>query len=668
MKRVTRRPHTLSILAIAVCAAVSHTAFAEEVTEFENVVVWGTKVSSSSESLVAEDMSLKQADHMSDLLRDIPGVDVGGTHSVNQSINIRSLRETDLDIRLDGASQHANMFHHVGNLTLNPDILKSADVQVGNNSVLQSGLGGSVLFETKDAQDLLRVGEKFGARVYGGYASNASQQGSMTAYGMLSDNVDALIYGNWVDRDNFEDGNGKEVVGVAGDTYNVLAKVGYGLSDIHRFELSFDTYRDKGNYSPRPDMNGSANDYFTKGLLTPTTYDRTTITGSYELDAELHRGKVVVFVSETELKRDESTLVAAGGPFLARAGVITGTNTNSGANAFFYSDLPIGSLDNELAYGVDYVKRKSKNHNAFDNSGNEENTASTAVFVEDTLFVLNNLSLTAGLRYDTFDRESETGSKDFDDVTWSLGTSWQATEAWEVFANARSLFKAPDLLDTFVFSQGNTKLADDIKPETGINKQAGLRFASSLQEHRFSGDLTIFNTLIEDYITSEYDQAYNATYVNSGDVEIKGFELSFGYAYQGLATKLSYASSRTRHKESNEPVTYNGRSIDVGDSVNFTADYYLDNYGLLLGWNSQFVYEETNVAAGAEPKPSYSVHNIYAQWVPQSHDQLTVTFGIDNLLDEAYYSHASRSGQARGQSTDDLEPGRNIKLSAAYQF
>ncbi|MCZ8499894.1 hypothetical protein O9929_26515 [Vibrio lentus] len=36
-------------------------------------------------------MSLKQADHMSDLLREIPGVDVGGTHSVNQRITIRGL-------------------------------------------------------------------------------------------------------------------------------------------------------------------------------------------------------------------------------------------------------------------------------------------------------------------------------------------------------------------------------------------------------------------------------------------------------------------------------------------------------------------------------------------------------------------------------------------------
>lgn len=261
-------PIKLSSLCLAVGMALSTPVLAQDTeSHFEEVVVWGTKVSSNTESMFADDMSLKQADHMSDLLRDIPGVDVGGTHSVNQRITIRGLSETDLDIRLDGASQHASMFHHIGNLTLNPDILKSADIQVGNNSVTQNGLGGSVYFETKDARDLLRYDEKFGARVYGGYASNDNQQGSLTLYGLLSENIDAMVYGHYVTRDDFEDGDGNKTYGAAGDVYNILAKLGYELNDIHRFELSYDMYRDSGDYSPRPDMSGSANNSLSSKYL-----------------------------------------------------------------------------------------------------------------------------------------------------------------------------------------------------------------------------------------------------------------------------------------------------------------------------------------------------------------------------------------------------------------
>lgn len=225
-------------LSFSIATALSASSvYAEELTYLDEVVVWAANVSSSSEYLGDEDISIKQVDHLSDLLRDIPGVDVGGTHSVNQRINIRGLNETDLDIRLDGASQHANMFHHIGNLTLNSDIIKSADIQVGANSVVYGGLGGSVRFETKNALDLLRPDEEFGARVNAGYGSNDYTQGSVTLYGQLSQDIDAMIYGYTVDRGNFEDGKGTETFGADGEVQNVLIKLGWQPTDQDRLQL-----------------------------------------------------------------------------------------------------------------------------------------------------------------------------------------------------------------------------------------------------------------------------------------------------------------------------------------------------------------------------------------------------------------------------------------------
>ncbi|MEF1340623.1 TonB-dependent siderophore receptor, partial [Vibrio rotiferianus] len=82
MESPVRSPIKLSSLCLAVSMALAHPVLAQgQDSHFEEVVVWGTKVSSNTESMFADDMSLKQADHMSDLLREIPGVDVGGTHS-----------------------------------------------------------------------------------------------------------------------------------------------------------------------------------------------------------------------------------------------------------------------------------------------------------------------------------------------------------------------------------------------------------------------------------------------------------------------------------------------------------------------------------------------------------------------------------------------------------
>src|SRR5690554_2273926 len=86
----------------------------EDFPALEETRVWGTQVVASSVNLDQTAMELKQADHISDLLRPIPGVDVGGAHSLNQRITIRSMDDKDLRISIDGASQNTYMYHHMG--------------------------------------------------------------------------------------------------------------------------------------------------------------------------------------------------------------------------------------------------------------------------------------------------------------------------------------------------------------------------------------------------------------------------------------------------------------------------------------------------------------------------------------------------------------------------
>lgn len=662
----------MSSVGIAVGMAITPMAYAQQQevpAKTEKMVVWGTKVSSNAESLLADDMSLKQADHMSDLLRDVPGVDVGGTHSVNQRITIRGLNETQLDIRLDGASQHANMFHHIGNLTLNPDILKSADIQVGNNSVTQSGLGGSVYFETKDARDLINYGDAFGSRIYGGYASNDSQQGSLTLYGLFSEQVDAMVYGQYVSRGDFKNGHGVKTFGAAGDVYNVLGKLGYEISDLHRLEVSYDIYRDSGDYSPRPDMSGGANINLSKDQLIPTDYDRDTVTLNYELRGEQHKGKVTLYQSQTEILRDESVIT---GRWPAnRLSKNSAKNQNLGANAQFQAQLMLGEFNNTFTYGADYLDRTSSSQyggKAF----MKESAISTALYLEDKFDVTDNFYITAGLRYEDYQRKAETGSKTFDDLTWALAADWQISKEWALFASSRSLFKGPDLLESFIAYQNVAYLDKGIKAETGLNSQVGLRFDKKMDKHVFSANVSFFKTDIDDYIAEQYvSQSPTDIYLiyNLGDVELKGFEASVFYSYEQFNSKLSYAKSDAKDKTTGGPVPNGiGQSIDMGDSIALTLDYQADEIDSVFGWTSMVVLEEDNVFEGQPVKEGYDVHNFYAQWLPANVDGLSLTFGIDNIFDENYTSHASRSGSARGFVVDDYEPGRNVKLSAAYQF
>ena len=651
---------------VAVLLAISTQVMAEETQVMDELVVWGTSVSSSSENLNGQDISLKQADHMSDLLRDIPGVDVGGTHSLTQRINIRSLGESDLDIRLDGASQHANMFHHIGNLTLNPDILKSVEIEVGNNSVTQSGIGGTVLFETKDGKDLLRNGESFGARIYGGYATNDNQQGSITAYGMLSEKVDAMVYGNLVDRDDFEDGDSAETYGSAGKVSNMLFKIGYEPSANHRFELSYDRYRDSGDYNPRPDMSGEANLGLSGDLLIPTDYDRDTIAGSYQLKGAKHSGKVNLYISTTEIIRDETVMEGLWPD--NRVSVNTATNQNIGLNTLFESNLVISDFNNQFNYGVDLSRQNSSStYGSVDFM--DETAISSAIFIEDRFYFTKDFSLTAGLRYDNFRRDAETSDKTFDDITWAVGADWDVTDSVNLFASTRSLFKGPELLETFIQYQDVAFLDDDIKAETGLNSEMGIQYSNFFGEHYISSSATVFQTNIDNYITESYQSDGSYLIENIGDAEIKGFELSASYGYDAFFTKVSYSHSDSDNTTTGGPLLdANGRSMDIGDSISVTLDYELDAINTQFGWTSNFVLEEDNVEDGSEVKAAYNTHDLYAQWTPSAIKGLQLTFGIDNVTNELYTSHASRTGTARGYTLDDYEPGRNYKLSAAYQF
>ncbi|WP_244369907.1 Plug domain-containing protein [Pseudoalteromonas xiamenensis] len=91
-----------STIALTLAGVLSAPAFADD-DKIEKIEVWSTEVKTSALYLKEQDIADKQADHISDLLRSIPGVDVGGAHSLNQRITIRSMDDKDLRISIDGA-------------------------------------------------------------------------------------------------------------------------------------------------------------------------------------------------------------------------------------------------------------------------------------------------------------------------------------------------------------------------------------------------------------------------------------------------------------------------------------------------------------------------------------------------------------------------------------
>ena len=196
---------------VAALAIINIQAFAESTTlDVVEVSTTDVQVVSSSVNVGQSAIETKQADHLSDLFRDIPGVDVGGSHSMNNKIIIRGVKDENLAITIDGAKQpNVDLFHHLGTLKINPDNLKKVNIEVGANSVIHGELGGAVEFETKDGKDFLEKGQNFGGMISTTYNSNASIGGALSLYGKPSENSDFFLYYHYTDNDNWESGEGK---------------------------------------------------------------------------------------------------------------------------------------------------------------------------------------------------------------------------------------------------------------------------------------------------------------------------------------------------------------------------------------------------------------------------------------------------------------------------
>ncbi len=664
----------------------------------QSLKIWGTKVQSSSIYLGETEMTMKQADHLSDLMRTIPGVDVGGAHSLNQRITIRSLEDKSLVVSIDGANQNTYMYHHMGNLQIHADILQSIEVEVGTNSVIDGGLGGAVRFKTKDARDLLLSGDDFGGRVQYSYSSNEGNSASLTGYGQLSNNLDMLIYHNQVDRGNYEVGGGKiidsngdeidgtdgRVRGLEGKITDSLFKLGWDFDANQRFEFGYEAYQDKGQYSYRPDM-GLATDLSignTLGLpLTyPTEFSRDTARIGYELSwGGQNELTATLFSNESTLWRDESAVAAV---FDGSPAIVEGTATNTGLNLLSSSVMGSGTV-HKLTYGLDLI-RFDTDYRADGVNASDEQAINQSVFIQDRI-ELGKLAIIPGIRYDHVELDSAVVDSQFSEVTAGLALEYQFNQAFIAKISSTQLFKAPEIGEVFI-GAGLTDTANvDIKAETGLNSELSFAYASSTTSHgRFTAGMTLFETAIDDHI---YDYATPPPEVggrswkdNVGDLTIDGYELYLGYDIDALNLLFSYSSAESELNAFEQYDDLDGARIDrqQGDTLSLNLDYSIDTIDLALHWD---VLNVSDVDAGLDldgatldnAKDGFTVHNISAQWNPEHLQGFSLTFGVDNLFDEFYASQSSRTGTSFHPFFGplyllDYEPGRNIKATVAYQF
>lgn len=611
----------------------------------EVIEVTGQRVQQSDISISLEDLEKRQAQDLNDIFRKDAEVSVGGASGISQKVYVRGLEDTMLNISIDGAEQSGSLFHHQGRLSIEPELLKQVDVSAGAGRATNGpgALGGAIQFTTKDAHDLLQPGQKFGAQLKSGYyTNNSGYKGSASLYGEVADQVGLLASFSYVDGDNIEDGKGEEQPYTALEQKVALIKLSGQLTESQTASISYDYREDNGRRLNRPHFQPS----FKNDPLEQEA-DRETFTLNHG-----YKGSEYLNLEST-LYHTENRIAHKDHPrWQTTDGSITTVGGKVSNSAAFES--------NTLIFGADYKKDDSLLSTGSGTGKAEEKGTVFGLFIQDDWNITDELIVSAGARYDWYELEDAQGLElDAKGLSPNVGVSYQGTEELNLFASYAQAIRGQQIKELFIIDYKPND--PNRKEETAENTEFGAKYHSG----DFVAGVTFFYSTIEDVVGDD-----GTSLNNIGNLDNQGVSAYAGYAFSEVSAYLSYSQSRP--ELNGEPLSDSHMNLGTSVGDTWVLDLvYAPLHELELGWTANFVERLDNVADPSihPEKPGYGVHDIYAQWLPLTDEELILTVSVKNVFDKYYFDHASYmeyvgSPVAQGYAS----AGRDVRFNVSYAF
>lgn len=623
------------------------------------VKVTANTITPELNSVDAEQIEKLQAIDLEDLFSQSPEVTVSGGADIGQKLYIRGVEDQLLNITIDGAQQATRLFHHAGRISIEPELLKSVEVNAGAGNALSGpgALGGSVKFVTKDPEDMLKPGEDFGGLVKGMFSRNTDSFKTHTSlFGRLNDAWSAMVSYTQADFDNYEDGNGDEVIGTKADQDYLFAKVVGQLTDSQTLRLSYEKREDEGNRLQRPNWGQIT----PRNMLNPIDSERETVTLNYglnPLDNPYLDLSLTVFHTETDLSQTTQ-----------RFGTFVGSGESSGFDLRNTSEVGMHTV----TYGVDY--REDETVAQGDGEDATDESTVKGIYIQDDIQLTAALLLSAGLRYDDYEFDNDFGNTSFDEseVSHNIGINYQFTDNWRAFASYAEAFKGQQAQDAF--KVGYTTIDPALKPEDADNVELGFAYES----RTWFGSAKVYRSNIDDVVG---DNDYDSIFENIGDLESDGLILELGRRWQNVLARVSY------HHNDAEIDGYEANAYDHAGIANMVRDTLIAQLDYQFspqwnfGWNARFVKGRDNVNSPeldlyvpgyTFDQPGYGIHDFYIQWRPASSEDIRVGLTVRNIFDKNYLDHASVADFTHVPGYELIkgynEPGRDVRLSVAWQF
>ncbi len=625
----------------------------------ENVEATGGMVVSQ------EDIEVMQPADVSELFQRDSALTVSGGAGPSKRIHVFGLEQSNLAVTVDGVPQGPTSWHHTGSNVIDPAFLKSVEVEAGT-AAADAGFGaaaGAVRYETVGAKDLLTDGRTQGGRVGLSYGSNGrGLSASLAGYGVYGGfDWFAMIHGT--DGENYENGDGYEIVGTEPGASGALVKLGYEF-ETHRIELAIDHTRDDADRSIKMNMDLNADK-----LVYPMEVTRDSVSLKYTSTAptSLWDPEAMLYITENKYERPNYLIGGTNGDMNLKNRTIGGVMKNTFA-------IEPGNV----TAGVDWAY----NDYDVDNYGDTDTrywtmeTMQIGAFVQGRFEFENGIDLSTGARVDhvrftDFDgtRHSDTGAS----INGTL--SYEFADGYEVFAGASRTWLGYKFGEYALLHARSADLytSDDYKTSSARNIKLGL----SANQDNWTGNITFFDTRLKDmgeFIFPDEGAPYLG---NVDEYRSKGFTLQGTYSWGSGRVGGSFTKADVT-QGGEDVLPAGGVAVPVGKVATLFVDQEIAKYNLKVGgtveWADKLSSDEMT-DAGFYDQSSYTVLNLYGEWRPENYENIAVHLNIDNVFDRNYYERSSyverdvfRGGVLARDINPLYAPGRTVTLGVKMDF
>lgn len=628
------------------------------------------------------------------------------------AIAVRGLQDFGrVAVVIDGARQNFQRTGHNANgyFYIDPAMIGDVDIVRGPvaNIYGSGAIGGVVSFRTKDVEDIVRIGERWGVLSEMGVGSNNWRTNFSTFAAGKNQNgtVEAIVGGSYRAQSDYKNGNGVTVPNTASDTQSGLAKLTFRPADGHEVKLGFVGYDARYN-TGQPSIPN------TSGYATNTSNQTATLSWKYQRPEDrLFDYKASVYFNGTDT--DQIKNAGAANPITGKIGDKRSFTVDTvGFDIYNTSRVDTGPVAHAITYGGDYFSDKVKvsdpgGASAYTTPNGDRRVDGAFVQVKSNYSMLEFIN---AVRFDEYALNSgnfETSGNRFSPKSTIGITPAPWVTGYATYAEG---YRAPSVTETLVsgihpgvgVSTGSTLYGSlftllpnlALKPEVGKTKEAGLnlRFNDVFSAgDKIRAKINIFRNDVDDYIDLVsfgppqamvsicpgppgfcpfpipwLPVAFTTTslvqYQNIANARIDGLELESTYD-----SGLWFAGVAGSWMKGINVSTGEHLQSVPGQKIVTTlgARFFDQKLTASVRWAS--VTSQSGLSTLYNPATNYDLVNLYFAYQPTP--DIVASFGIDNLLDRYYIPFATLRGtDGTDTALAGSAPGRVYKASLKVRF